>query len=189
MTDATALIGCRLSDGHLFEIRVWEQPQGAAGDSWRVPTEQVDAAVRAVFKQFNVVGFYADPAKWETFVAAWEATFGAELAMKSTRANPIEWWMTGGRSGAIVQSLAQFHSAVVDKEMTHDGAEALGRHVTNARRRPSRSGIQIAKPHPDSPMKIDGAVAGVLAWQCRLDAVAAGLDNPVEESFVPVRVR
>jgi phage terminase large subunit-like protein len=64
---------------------------------------------------------------------------------------------------------------VVDGELTHDGSSVLARHILNARRRESRSGIQIAKEHPESPRKIDAAVAAVLAWQCRVDAVAKGL--------------
>jgi phage terminase large subunit-like protein len=181
ITDATALIGCRVSDGHLFEIAVWEQPEGAGAGTWQVPTTLVDAAVRSTFERFNVVGFYADPAKWETFVASWEASYGKRLRIKATRDHPIEWWMTGGRSGLIVRALEQFHSAVVDGDMTHDGAFALSRHVLNARRRPTTSGIQIAKEHPDSHRKIDAAVAAVLAWQARLDALSVDLE-PVRRS-------
>src|SRR5205085_598693 len=107
-------------------------------------------------------------AKWESYIASWEAKYGKRLKVKSTRDHPIEWWMTGGRSGLIVRALEQFHSAVIDSEMTHDGSYALTRHVLNARRRTSRSGLQIAKEHPDSPRKIDAAIAAVLAWQARL---------------------
>lgn len=188
ITDATALIGCRVSDGHVFELGVWEQPEGAAGRDWRVPTVEVDAAVKSAFARFTVVGFYADPAKWEGYVAQWEAAYGPRLKVKASRQNPIEWWMTGGRSLQIVRALEQFHSAVMDRELSHDGSFVLMRHVLNARRRQSRSGLQIAKEHADSPRKIDAAVAGVLAWQARLDAVAAGVGVP-SNRYVPKRIR
>jgi hypothetical protein len=134
-----------------------------------------------------VVGFFADPALWESYVAGWEAKYHKRLKVKSTRDHPIEWWMTGGRSGLVVRALEQFHSAVVDGELSHDGSFTLTRHVLNARRRPSRSGIQIAKEHPDSPRKIDAAVAAVLAWQARLAAVAAGAG--ADTTAVPRRIR
>lgn len=175
VTDATALIGCRVSDGHLFEVEVWEQPSTAGHDDWEVPVGLVDAKVRETFARYNVVGFYADPAKWESYIAAWEAAFGSRLKVKSTRDHPIEWWMTGGRASSTVRALEQFHSAVIDQELSHDGSSTLARHIINARRRTSRSGTQIAKEFPDSPRKIDAAVAAVLAWQARLDAVAAGV--------------
>lgn len=184
ITDATALIGCRVSDGHLFEVRVWEQPAGPAGKDWQVPAGEVDATVRETFKRYNVVGMYCDPAKWESWVAQWEAAFGSRLRVKSTRDHPMEWWMTGGRAGKTVQALSQFHTAVLERELTHDGSSALHRHIVNARRRESRSGVQIAKAHPDSPNKIDAAVAAVLAWTCRMDAVSAGLGQARKKRVV-----
>lgn len=188
VTDATALIGCRVADGHLFEIGVWEQPQGPAGNDWRVPVAQVDAAVRMAFDRYKVVGFYADPSKWESYVAQWEATWHKQLVVKSTRDHPIEWWFGGGRITTLVRALEQFHSAVVDGELSHDGSFALMRHILNARRRVSRAGLQIGKEHPDSARKIDAAVAAVLAWQARLDAVAANA-TAAPDVWVPRRVR
>jgi hypothetical protein len=185
-TDATALIGCRVSDGHVFELGVWEQPPGwPTNRPWRAPVADIDAAVHRAHREHRVVGFYADPAKWETYVAAWEATFGASYVVKATQQHPIEWWMTGHRARQVVAALEQFHGAVIEGELTWEG-EALARHVLNARRRPSRSGIQIAKENPDSANKIDAAVAAVLAWQARLAALAKGVGQVVG---VPTRVR
>lgn len=175
VTDATALVGCRVSDGHLFVLGVWEQPDGPVGEDWSVPVPEVLATVAEAFERFQVVGFFADPAKWEGHVADWEAQWGAGLKVKATVNHPVEWWMTGGRSIMIVRALEKFHSAVVERELTHDGSSVLARHALNARRRASKSGLQIAKEHPDSPRKIDAIVASVLAWQARLDAVAKGV--------------
>jgi hypothetical protein len=189
VTDATALIGCRLSDGHLFTIGVWEQPErpqlGPDGKpiEWQVPVVEVLAAVHEAFATYDVVGMYADPAKWESHVADWEAAYGPRLKVQATRQHPIEWWMTGGRSVLIVRALEKFHTALTEGELTHDGSSALVRHLCNARRRPGRSGLQIGKAHPDSPKKIDAAVASVLAWQCRLDAIAKGVAAEEEEMY------
>jgi hypothetical protein len=122
-----------------------------------------------------VVGFYADPAKWEQTIGTWEATYGSRLLVKSTRDHPIQWWMTGGRATVTVAALRRFQEAIVEKEITFDGAAALTRHLRNARRRVSRTGIQIAKANPDSPLKIDAAVAATFAYTARMDAVAAGI--------------
>jgi hypothetical protein len=182
VTDATALIGCCVSDGHLFELGVWEQPVN--GRDWQVPVTDVDAAVRSAFQRFHVVGFFADPAKWESYIAAWEASYGTKLPVKATQSHPIQWWMTGGRSLQTVRALEQFRSAVIDRDLTHDGASALTRHVLNARNNPTRSGMQISKEHPDSPRKIDAAVAAVLAYQARLAAVAAGIGQKKKAGMV-----
>ena len=186
VTDATALIGCRVSDGHLFEIKVWEQPDGPAGEGWEVPITEVDYEVRQAFERFNVVGMFADPAKWESYIAQWEADFGKKLKVKSSQAHPIEWWMTGNRSYLVVRALEQFQNAVLDRELTHNGL-ALTRHVLNARRRIGRSGMSIAKEHPESPNKIDAAIAAVLAYQARLQALSKG--EATKTTFVPRRIR
>jgi hypothetical protein len=187
VTDATALIGCRVSDGHLFEIGVWEQPDGPLGNEWQVPRVEVDAAVRQAFDRFAVVGFYADPAKWESHIADWEGAFASRLKVKASRDHPIEWWMTGGRSTLIVRATERLHNSVVDREVTHDGAFVLTKHVLNARRRATRSGIQISKDHPDSPRKIDAAVAAILAFEARADAVATGVTTQPKKSKRLVR--
>lgn len=199
-TDSTALIGCRVSDGHLFEVpflhdeaetAVWEQPAGPAGDSWAVPRPEVDAAVAEAFDRFTVVGFFADPAKWETYVDRWTALYGGDLRVKATHQRPVEWWMTGGRSVQIVRATERLRNAIVQGQTSVDaGSERLRQHLINARARETRAGIQIGKDTPLSPRKVDCAVAAILAFQARAEAVAAGIgqESP-EEMFVPRRIR
>ncbi|MGW3735158.1 DUF6233 domain-containing protein [Streptomyces sp. NPDC005148] len=158
--------------------RGWKPPTESPGEGWQVPVVEVLAPT---FDRYDVVGFYADPAKWKSHVADWEAAYGPRLLVQSTRNHPIEWWMTGGRSTLIVRALEKFHTALTERELTIDGSPALVRHLLNSRRRKTRTGIQIMKENPDSPNKIDAAIAAVLAWQCRLDAVAAGLAVEAEE--------
>jgi hypothetical protein len=184
ITDATALMGCHVETGHLFVIDVWEQPEGPAGKDWHVPTAAVDLSIANVFDRWNVAGWYGDPALWESWFATWQARYGTRLRVKASRENPIEFWMGGTKATRTVQVLEQFRSAILDKELTHDGHPALTRHVLNARRRVSRSGVQIAKEHPDSVRKIDLAVAAVLAYAARLDAVASA---PVQERTYAAR--
>ena len=172
--DATALIGCRVQDGLLFEIRVWEQPDGPAGRDWTPNPIEVDAAVRAAFERWRVVGFYADPSGWTEHVAKWEAKFGKRLKVKATQNEPIAVWPRGKTSN-VSHAVEAFRQAVVNGEASHDGGPALTRHVLNARRRATRTGYLIFKAYPDSPDKIDAAYAAVMAWKARLDAVADGV--------------
>lgn len=172
--DATAIVGCRVGDGHMFEIRVWEQPSGPGGRDWTPPPVEVDAEVRAAFAKWNVVGFYADPTGWATHVAAWEAAFNRKLKVRATRDAPITAWPRGKNTNAV-EAVERTRAAIVAGELTHDGAAALTRHVLNARTRPARTGYLLYKAYPDSPEKVDAAYAAVMAWKARLDAVAAGI--------------
>jgi hypothetical protein len=69
--DATALVGCRISDGFCFVIGIWQAPphsrrRGTA--SWLAPRGEIDSRVDEAFGRFDVIAFWADPshAKAET---------------------------------------------------------------------------------------------------------------------------
>jgi hypothetical protein len=177
VTDATALIGCCVDDGHLFEVATWEQPDGPAGKDWEVPRPEVQAAVRSAMQRYKVVGFFADPAKWESEVAGWEALYGRRMLVKATGQHPIEWWMTGGRATQIVKATDALATNIRDRKTTHDGSFTLTRHMLNAKRKVTPQGIMITKEHPESRRKIDAAVAAILANWARTQALAAGLAN------------
>lgn len=175
--DATALIGCRVRDGHLFEIgarSVWE-PGPHDSQDWAPPVAEIDAAVQLAFRKYNVVGFFADPsAGWSEHIARWEARYGSRLRVKASQRQPISAWPAGKHTSAI-EAVRTLGLAIVNGECTHDGSSALTRHVLNARRRQIRSGYLLYKAYPDSPDKIDAAYAAVMAWRARLDAVSMGL--------------
>lgn len=172
--DATALVGCRISDGHLFEIKVWEQPSGPAGTGWTPDMAEVDREVRRVFETYRVAGFYADPSGWTEHVARWEAKWGRKLRVKATQSAPISAWPRG-KDTRVVHYVEQLRLAIANGDCSHDGSSALTRHVLNARRRSSRTGYLIYKAYPDSPDKIDAAYAAVMAWKARTDALGLGM--------------
>lgn len=171
--DATALVGCRVSDGHLFTVRVWEQPEGPAGRDWSPPALDVDREVDAAFRRWQVIGVYADPTGWESYVASWEARYGRKLRVRATQNAPIAAWPRGKRTEAAA-SVERLRVAIANGEVTHDGSPVLTRHVLNARRRAARNGYLLYKAFPESPDKIDAAYAAVMAWKARLDAVSSG---------------
>lgn len=180
--DATALVACRVEDGHVWipehagQLSCWEKPDGPEGEHWQVDRVAVDAAVAAMFERYKVIGLYADPAYWQDTLDRWQAEFGPRIRVRASQQRPIEWWTS--RPKYMVDALARFHEAVVGGELTHDGNSVLTRHVLNARRRVARQGITIAKEHPHSSRKIDCAMAAVLAYEARADAVTLGFARP-----------
>lgn len=187
--DATALIGCRVKDGHLFEVKVWEQPLGAAGKNWTPPVLEVDAAVRSCFDRYRVIGFYTDPNRWTEYIVKWEAAYGRRLRVKANAMgqHPMMMWPRGKTPDAyhhierlrvaIVESAAAWirfenEETLIMGEMSHDGGYYLTKHIINARVRNTATGYLIHKAYPESWDKIDSAYAAILAWRARLDAVA-----------------
>jgi hypothetical protein len=169
--DATALMACTLGpQPRLCTLGVWEQPP-AAGPAeragWVVDVDAVDAAVADAFEQYVVVLMYCDPAYWTPHIAAWAAEFGGETVREFSTA----------RDGRIVPAAVAAHTALTTGELEHDGDAALERHLKNARTRSTRYGLTLRKDRPKSPNKIDAAMAGVLAFQARIDAIAGGLER------------
>lgn len=186
--DATALVACRVTDGHLFEVGVWEATEVVSTwDTWEPPIVEIEAAIADCFRRFTVAGFYADPGKdWCSHINTWEARHGVGVTVRSSAAHPFEWWMTGGRSGLVQRAIEQMEGAVRNRDLTHDGSYGLTRHILNARRRISHQKLALGKENDYSSKKIDAATAAVLAWQARLDAISAGVGTEKKRSSTKV---
>ncbi|HEX5119843.1 MAG TPA: hypothetical protein VFW65_32050 [Pseudonocardiaceae bacterium] len=176
--DSTALVCCDLT-GHIELLGCWEKPTHADQD-WQIDREAVDAAVFRAFEDRDVVGFYADPPLWQDHLDKWTREYGDRLKVRATTTRPLEWWTN--RPTHMVAALARFHDAVLEKRLTFTADPVLTRHVLNARRRVGRTGISIAKEHPQSDRKIDAAVAATLAYEARADAVASGVGGQKRRS-------
>lgn len=178
VTDATALVVVRVTDGHAELLRAWEEPTPCP-DDWEIPEAEVDAEVSDAFARYTVVGFYADPARWESWVATWEARYGRRLRVKATAQKPITWWLNEGRKTLVKRAVASTRQAILTGPLTHRAQTTLTEHVTNAR---TEDGW-LRKETPDSAKKIDASWALVLAWQARLDAVAG---RAVRKAYKPI---
>jgi hypothetical protein len=187
--DATALIGCRIWDGHLFEIGVWEAD--LRDRDWTPPAVEIDAAVRDIFRRYRVMAFYADPSGWTEHLARWEKDHGRKLKIKCTQANPMMAWPRGKGTAVIEQTERLRHAIVVSgqkfdgelkPELSHDGSFAFTRHVLNARMRIVPQGYMIQKAYPESPHKIDAAYAAVMAYKARIDCMARGFGIRINTS-------
>lgn len=167
--DATAIVGCCMSDGHLFTVGVWEVKPGE-----EVAVGKVDLALAQAFERFRVVAFFADVREWESFVkSAWREAYEDQLIVwaKPTgkEPQPIAWDMRNGEHArTFVTAVEMMTAEIYDKAFTHDGNPVLARHIANARRRPyQRFGMSIGKEGKDSRRKIDAAVCAVGARMVR----------------------
>lgn len=171
--DATALVGMRVSDKHLFEVAVWEPGPNDPQD-WAPNPLEVDATVRECFERFRVVGFYADPSGWTSQVAEWEAAFDRRLRVKASRNEPIAAWPRG-KDSRVSEVVEKFRQAIVNGEVSMSDSPRLISHMLHARRRDKRTGYLLYKSYPDSPDKIDAAYAACMAFSACIDAVASGI--------------
>jgi phage terminase large subunit-like protein len=174
--DSTALVATHVETGYQWREGLWERPANAV--EWQVPVEEVDAVVRSCFERFKIWRMYADPPYWESWIAKWSGEFDRDLPNDKKRV--VEWWTN--RRGPMTAALRGFESAIKEGLLTHDGNKDVARHIANARREElkgqrdeqGRALWLIRKDRHDSLFKIDAAMASVLSWEARTDAIAAG---------------
>lgn len=178
--DSTALVGTDVERGYQFVLGLWERPPHV--EEWEVPIGEVKAAVKDAFDTWNVWRLYADPPYWESTVDEWAGQYPDRV---------VAWYTNRWRP--IAYAVRAFHGAIKSGELSHDGDDDLARHVGNAAKKEltlrdeeDRPLWCIQKERPDSPHKIDAAMAAVLSWEARGDAVASG-ELAHEESVYETR--
>lgn len=174
--DATALVGCRVDDGHVFTVGVWEPDPNDPLST--VDVADVDRVVDLTFQTYNVVGFFSDVREWESFaLTEWPRRYADRLVIQaSPQGRPpqsIAWDMRG-HVYEFCKACEAVEAEIIDGAFTHDGHPATSRHIGNARRRPYKDAVGIGKESKDSPRKIDAAVCVVGARMLRRLVLAAG---------------
>jgi phage terminase large subunit-like protein len=161
--DSTAIVGCRLEDGLTQLLELWEAP--AQGGEWRVHTGEVDAALARIMDRYEVVRGYFDPPLWQSEVENWVSEYGQPA---------VTPWFT--KSSKMIHAVERFRTDLCAKNFSHvtmaDLGPKLSAHVMNARTREVRGGYWLGKARDAA--KIDAAIAAVLAYEARCDAIAAG---------------
>jgi phage terminase large subunit-like protein len=146
--DATALVGATVEpQPFVFVVKVWERPPHAH-HSWRVPRREVTETVVDACERWQVCELVADRNLWADELEDW-AQAGVpvvEFPQSPSRMRP---------------ATARFYEAVTSKRMRHDGDLVLARHLDATIMRPNG---MVAKENPDSPRKIDAAVAAIMAY-------------------------
>jgi len=77
----------------------------------------------------------------------------------------------------MIKACARFYDAVADGKLVHDGDPLLSRHIGNTAVKLTPAGPHIKKENPNSPRKIDAAVAAILAHD--------RASGKIEEQVVP----
>jgi hypothetical protein len=123
--DATACVGCCLSDGHVFTVGVWEPK-----DEVPVDAEAIDNRVQAYFDRFDVVGFFSDVREWEGFAKVtwperWKDQLDVWAVPSGKMPEPIAWDMRShSKDFALAAELVE--AEILEGAFTQDGSPADG---------------------------------------------------------------
>jgi hypothetical protein len=195
-SDSTALMGCRISDGHVITLGLWQRPHGDRGKTWLAPREEVDAVVRKTCERYTVVWFGVDPGPgrddedealyWMPLIDGWhrDPVITKNLVVWATpgvKGHKVLFDMRIKTLGGVDRN-RQFTIAAMqaatdideDGTLTHDGDAGLRIHVHNARRRPNPWGVSLGKINRGSRKLVDLATSLVGARMGRRIALNSG---------------
>ena len=170
--DQTALVATHVASGWQWPIGVWN-PADYGGE---IPRDEVIGTIDDVFTQFYVVRLYGDPAQGWTEVLA-------DAASKQGPRRVFEFFTDSRGLRRTADAMRDYSQAIRAGDVTHNGDRVLAEHIGHAHKqfinlrdeKGERMWV-IQKERPDSPFKIDAAMAGSLSWTARLDALTAGDD-------------
>lgn len=170
--DYTALVGMTLEGAAFVPVygpddheTIWK-PEEWGG---QIPRDQVHVAVEELHSRYRVVRFYADPQDWRSEIGEWYSEHGTAAE-----------WATN-RIRAMYEVLRSFEVDVASGKVTHLNDPLLTLAVSNSRK--------VAKPadryvlgKASEAQKIDPAMAMLLAYEARSDAISSGWKPPAAAS-------
>lgn len=165
--DCTALVVVGIGEvPHVDVVAAWERPADAQQE-WQVPILDVEDAIRAACRRWQVRELVCDPFRW---ARTYQVLEGEGLPVVEFPQSPAR----------MTPATTRFYEAVMNRSVTHSGDPRLARHIANAVLKADSRGTRIYKEHKHSQRRIDLAVAAVMA----LDRAAAyvGLDYDVLDS-------
>lgn len=145
-----------------------------------VSVADVDNRIDDLFGEFTVLRLYGDPAQgWDDALARWAGKHGPKR---------VVFFYTDSRNERKTATMcANYATAIKGGEVLNTGDDQFGWHIGAANKRflkildeHGQPMWVMCKETPDSPRKIDLAMAGGLSWQARLDVIAAGLAETTE---------
>lgn len=171
--DALGIIATEVETGFQWPIGIWEVPPHVP-DDYEHPFEDVDGVMLDAFEHFDVWRVYIDPQWIDHLLERWQGRWGQKRVMP---------WYTN-RARQVAWAVRSFSDSATAGDWTHSGEQHFVRHLNNARKQmlkvfddQHRQMYTFSKDRPDSPRKIDAAMAAVLSWEARSDAVAAGAEK------------
>jgi phage terminase large subunit-like protein len=148
----------------VFMVKAWEKDLEHDGPEWRVDIGEVEQTVLDFCQKHNVKEIACDPFRWQRSMEVLE---GYGLPVVAFPQSPQR----------MIKACAGFFDSVAEKRLIHDGDPLLARHIGNTAVKLTPAGPHIKKENPNSPRKIDAAVAAILA----VDRAS----GKIEETVVP----
>jgi hypothetical protein len=167
------VVATDVRSGHQWPVVIIERPDGAP-DGYEHDLDVADGAVTDLIEgdRYVVWRAYCDDQYIHGLLERWENRFGQKRIVRwhTNRQKPIAW------------AVRRFEEAIGAGDVSFDADPVFHSHLRNSRKRMltvlddrQRQMHTLSKDHIRSPRKIDAAMAAVLSWEARGDAITSGV--------------
>ena len=169
--DASVIVGAVVPETaedpiKVFLVKAWEKDLERDPDDWRVDIGDVEATIMDFCQNHNVREIACDPFRWQR-----------SMEVLENRGLPVVAFPQSPQR--MIKACAIFFDAVAEKRLVHDNDALLTRHVNNTAIKLTPAGPHVKKENPNSPRKIDAAVAAILC----VDRASSGKMEAVVPEF------
>jgi len=169
--DASVIVGAVVPETaedpiKVFLVKAWEKDLERDPDDWRVDIGDVEATIMDFCQTHNVREIACDPFRWQR-----------SMEVLENRGLPVVAFPQSPQR--MIKACAIFFDAVAEKRLVHDNDALLTRHVNNTAIKLTPAGPHVKKENPNSPRKIDAAVAAILC----VDRASSGKMEAVVPEF------
>lgn len=184
--DATGIVATDIATGLQQLLGGWERP--ADVEDWEIDEVEVTDLLADVMARFDVWKMYGDPPHWTETMGSWSVRWPDQIE---------EWWTA--RPKTMAYTIREYVEAIDAPSITFGGTveqlDDLIRHIGNAGRKDLRILDDEGKPlwvlqkqDGKQELKFDYAMASVLSWKARMDAIKAGAKPRRRAGRVPRRL-
>lgn len=170
--DASVIVGAVVPETtddpiQVFMVKAWEKDLEHDPADWRVDIGEVEQTIIDFCQTHRVREIACDPYRW-----------ARSMEVLENKGLPVVAFPQSPQR--MIRASAIFFDAVAEKRLQHDNNPVLTRHIGNTATKLTPAGPHIKKENPNSPRKIDAAVAAILA----VDRASGGkIDVVVPEFF------
>ena len=171
--DSTALVGLSFEEErpHLEVLGHWERPV-TENKLWKIPRDEVIAKIHKIFKDYEVQEFVVDPMGFHSELAELEDQYGEDMIL----------YFEGNYRKRMAEATSRFYTAVLEKDLSHDGDFDLFQHLINCVPKETPQGTLVTKINKSSARKIDLAIASIMVFDRWSDLRR---EDPEPESKAP----
>lgn len=170
--DASVIVGAVVPETaedpiKVFMVKAWEKDLERDPVDWRVDIGEVEQTILDFCQNHRVREIACDPYRW-----------ARSMEVLENKGLPVVAFPQSPQR--MIRACAIFFDAVAERRLQHDDNPVLTRHIGNTATKLTPAGPHIKKENPNSPRKIDAAVAAILA----VDRASGGrIDVVVPEFF------